>query len=153
MLLTSVGLLAIMVTALYLVPVGAHFFEMARKISLSPSEYMTVQKIYMGWSFFGIVIFAVLLLTLIHTFMARGTRIASLLSFIAFLCLAATQVIFWMFIYPINVASTNWTVTPSDFEAARQQWGNSRAVNAVLTFVGLAAIAVSVVIIAKRASR
>ena len=85
--------------------------------------------------------------------MARGTRIASILSFIAFLCLAATQVFFWVLIYPINVASTNWTVTPSDFEAARQQWEYSHSINAMLTFVALAAITVSVVIIANRASR
>ena len=27
------------------------FFELANKMSLSPAEYMTVQKIYVGWSF------------------------------------------------------------------------------------------------------
>ena len=35
---------------------GAHFFELANKMSLSPDEYMTVQKIYAGWSLFGIAI-------------------------------------------------------------------------------------------------
>jgi hypothetical protein len=32
---------------------GAHFFELANKMSLSPDEYMTVQKIYAGWSLFA----------------------------------------------------------------------------------------------------
>lgn len=143
-LLDSVRLLAVVSVALCLVPAGAHFFELANKMSLSPAEYMTVQKIYAGWSFFGIAIVAALLLTLMHTFMVRGNRSAFLLSLTALLCLAATQVIFWMFTYPMNVASNNWTVTPEDFEAARRQWEYSHAVNAVLTFVALVAITLAV---------
>ena len=37
---------------------------------------MTVQKIYAGWSFFGIAVIAALLLTLTHTFMVRNHRTA-----------------------------------------------------------------------------
>jgi hypothetical protein len=51
---------------------------------------------------------AALLLTLMHTFRVRSDRTAFLLSLVAFLCLAATQGVFWMFTYPINVASNNW---------------------------------------------
>ena len=56
MLLKSVGLLAVVSVAMCLVPAGAHFFELANKISMSPPDYMTVQKIYAGWSFFGIAV-------------------------------------------------------------------------------------------------
>jgi uncharacterized membrane protein len=106
---------------------------------------MTVQKIYAGWSFFGIAVIAALLITLMHTFMVRSDRTAFFLSLAAFLCLAATQGIFWLFTYPMNVASDNWTATPADFEAARRQWEYSHAVSAVLTFVALVAITTSVV--------
>ena len=41
--------------------------------------------------------------------MRRSERVALLLSLAAFVCLVATQVIFWMFTYPMNVASSNWT--------------------------------------------
>jgi hypothetical protein len=105
---------------------------------------MTVQKIYAGWSFFGIAIVAALVLTSTHTFMVRDNRTAFLLSFAAVLCLAATQVIFWMFTYPINAASNSWTTMPANFEVARRQWEYSHAVNAVLTFVALVAITLSV---------
>jgi len=57
---------------------------------------------------------------LVHTFTVRVHRTAFVLSLTAFLCLAATQVIFWMFTYPMNVESNNWTVTPEDCEARRQ---------------------------------
>src|SRR5262245_32056248 len=123
---------------------GRAFFELANKMSMSEPEYMTVQRIYAGWSFFGIAFIAALLLTLTHTFMIRGDRAAFFLSLVAFLCLAATQGIFWTFTYPMNVASNHWTVTPADFEAARRQWEYSHAVNAVLTFAAFVAITLSV---------
>jgi len=144
MLFDSIRLLVIASVALCLVPAGAHFFELANKMSLSSDEYMTVQKIYAGWSFFGIAIVAALVLTSTHTFMVRDNRTAFLLSFAAVLCLAATQVIFWMFTYPINAASNSWTTMPANFEVARRQWEYSHAVNAVLTFVALVAITLSV---------
>ena len=96
MFLKCLGLLAVVSVAIYLVPGGAHFFELANKMAMSQSEYMTVQKIYAGWSFFGIAVIAALLITLIHTFMVRSDRTAFFLSLAAFLCLAATQGIFWM---------------------------------------------------------
>jgi hypothetical protein len=140
------GLLAVVSVAMCLVPAGAHFFELANKMAMSPPEYMTVQKIYAGWSFFGIAIITALLLTLLHAFMVRRNRTAFLLSLVAFLCLAATQGIFWMFTYPMNVASNNWTVTPADFEAARRQWEYSHAVNAALTFAALLAVTSSTLV-------
>ena len=145
MLLKSVRLLAIVSVAICLVPAGAHLFELANKMFMSPPEYMTVQKIYAGWSFFGIAIIAALSLTLMHTVMVRSDRAAFLFSLAGLLCLAAAQAVFWMFTYPMNVASNNWTVTPADFEAARQQWEYSHAVNAVLTFAALVAVTTSVV--------
>ena len=75
--------------------------------------------------------------------MVRAERAAFLLSLTALLCLGATQVIFWTFTYPMNVATNNWTVTPQDFEAVRQQWEYSHAVNAVLTFAALVTITLS----------
>jgi hypothetical protein len=140
MFLKCLSLLAVVSVAICLVPVGAHFFELANKMALSPSEYMTVQKIYAGWSSFGVAIVAALLLTLVHTFMVRRDRTAFLLSLVAFLCLAVAQVVFWTFTYPMNVASNQWTVAPADFEAARRQWEYSHAVNAVLTFAALVAV-------------
>lgn len=105
---------------------------------------MIVQRIYAGWWLFGIPIIAALLLTAIQTAMLRSNRGAFLLPLSALICLAATQAIFWTFTYPMNVASNNWTVMPDGFEAARQQWEYSHAVNAVITFGAFAAITLAV---------
>src|SRR5215813_11078981 len=137
MVFESVRLLAVISVALCLIPAGAHFFELANKMSLSTADYMTTQKIYAGWSFFGVAIIAATIFTLMHTLMVRAQRAAFFLSLTALLCLGATQGNFWTFTYPMNVATNNWTISPQDFEAARRQWEYSHAVNAVLTFVAL----------------
>src|SRR5262249_13306663 len=143
-LLKSLRLITIVMVALCLVPAGAHFFELANKMSLSPVAYMTVQKIYAGWALFGIPIITALLLTPIHAFTMRNDRAAFLMSVTGVLCLAATKVIFWISTYPINVATNNWTIAPEAFEAARRQWEYSHAINAVLPFVAFVAITLSV---------
>jgi len=135
---------AIVSVGICLVPAGAHLFELPNKMSLSPAEYMTIQRIYAGWWLFGIPIIATLVLTALYTALMRSNRTAFLLSLSTLICLAATQAIFWTFTYPMNVASNNWTVMPDGFEAARRQWEYSHAVNALLTFAAFAAITLAV---------
>jgi hypothetical protein len=138
-----VQFLAIIAAALYLVPTGAHLFELPHKMALSPTDYMTVQQIYAGWQLFGVVIAIALLATLVNTILVRGDRRAFAWSLGAFLALAATQGVFWAYTYPVNVATRSWTVSPEPFEAARQQWEYSHAASAVLTFVALVALVFS----------
>ena len=145
-LLISVRILTIISIALYLIPTGAHLFERANKLALTPPQYMIAQRIYRGWALFGIVIAAALLLTLLHAIICRSRRAAFRLSLVAVVCLAATQVVFWLFTYPMNVVSGNWTVSPAHFDAARRQWENSHSASAVLTFVALLAITSAIVL-------
>ena len=144
MLLTCLRVLAIASVALYLVPTGAHLFELPHKMALTPADYMTVQRIYQGWSLFSIVLLAALVLNLLHAFMRRHSRGVAILSLGSFLCMAATLVVFLVFTLPMNVASSNWTVTPVPFGPARRQWEYSHAVSAVLTFLALSAISAAV---------
>ena len=57
MILRTVRFFAVVLTALALVPAGAHFFELPNKIRLSQEQYFTVQGIYRGWALFGFVLF------------------------------------------------------------------------------------------------
>lgn len=81
---------------------------------------MIVQNIYRGWALFGIVLLPAPLLALAHMIAVRAHPSAMLLSPMAALCLVAGLAVFFMFTYPMNVASSNWTVTPDNFEAARR---------------------------------
>lgn len=67
------------------------------------------------------------------------------MALIAFLCIVATQVVFWTWTYPTNVATNNWTTIPENWEALRRQWEYAHAVNAVLTFVAIVALSLSVI--------
>ena len=137
--------LAIVSTALCLVPVGAHLVEMPHKLALEPAEYMVVQRIYAGWALFGIVIVIALVATLVHTVLVRADTAVRWVSLMAFLCLAATQALFWTFTYPVNVATQSWTRLPQPFEEARLQWETSHAAGAVLTLLALVLIVLAVV--------
>jgi hypothetical protein len=135
--------LSVTTTALYLVPTGAHLFELPNEMALSPAEYMTVQKIYAGWALFGIVIVVATVTTLAQAVLVRADRTAFALALGGLLGLVGTQVVFWLFTYPMNVASQFWTITPEPFEAARRQWEYSHAASAFLTFAALIAITLS----------
>jgi hypothetical protein len=143
MVFTLLQLLAVISTALYLVPTGAHLFELPNKIALSPAEYMTVQKIYAGWALFGIVFVIAIVTALVQAVCVRAHRPALALSLAALLGLVGTQVVFWLFTYPVNVASESWTVMPQPFEGARRQWEYSHAASAFLTFGALIMITLS----------
>jgi len=43
-------------------------------MALSPADYMAVQQLYAGWSFFGVVIILALLATLAHSIAVRDNR-------------------------------------------------------------------------------
>ena len=139
-----VGVLAVLAVALYLVPTGAHLFELPAKMAMDRADYMIVQQIYRGWALFGAAVFAGMLLTLLYAILRRHMRGPAVLSLAAFLCLLATQVVFWVFTYPVNVASQNWTLAPEPFEAARRQWEYSHAASAGLTALALLAITTAV---------
>ncbi len=63
-----------------------------------------------------------------------------LLRFHSFLCIAATQVIFWLLTFPANKATHNLTVLPEGWETLRYQWEYSHAASAILNFVALFAL-------------
>jgi hypothetical protein len=140
MALKLVLFLAVILTALCLVPAGAHFFELPNKIGLAQDQYFIVQSIYRGWALFGAVLFPALAVVLTLAVMLRRQAAAFRYALVAFVCMAATLAIFFVWTYPANVATNNWTVVPDQWEALRLQWEYAHAVNAVLTFLALCAL-------------
>lgn len=142
--LKVVQFFALLLTALALVPSGAHLFVLMNKISLGAEQYFIVQNIYRGWSLFGIVLFGALISNLVLAALLRGWRLPFAFGLIAFLCIALTLVIFFTWTYPANQATGNWTSIPDDWERLRRQWEYSHAANAVLTFAALCSVILSV---------
>ena len=135
--------LAIVLTALALVPAGAHLFELPNKIGLAQEEYFLVQGIYRGWALFGIVLFGALAANLVLTLMVRRQRGAFWLALVAFLLVVATLAVFFTWTYPANQATASWTEVPADWQALRRHWEYAHAANAVLTFLALCAVTLS----------
>lgn len=51
----------------------------------------------------------------------------------AFVCIALTQAIFWIWTFPANQATHNWTMLPADWQSLRVQWEYSHAASVLLT--------------------
>src|SRR6266481_2195559 len=65
--LRLIQFLAIMLTALALVPSGAHLAALPNKMAMAQAAYFVAQQIYAGWALFGIVLFGALAANLAHT--------------------------------------------------------------------------------------
>jgi hypothetical protein len=136
--------LSLVFTALALAPAMAHVLELPNKINLAREDYLIVQHIYRGWAFLGFVVAGALLSTLALTLTVRKEQKAFMFAFIALLCIAGTQVVFWTYTYPANQATHNWTMLPDNWVELRRQWEYSHATSAVLNFVALVMLIFSV---------
>jgi hypothetical protein len=141
--LKIVQFLALVLTALALVPSGAHLFEFPNKMSLGAEQYFIAQSIYRGWSLFGIVLFGALIANLALALLLRGRGAPFALALFGFFSIALTLVIFFIWTYPANQATDNWTTIPNNWEQLRRQWEYSHAANAVVTFAAFCSVALS----------
>jgi hypothetical protein len=132
--------LAIALTALALIPSGAHFFELPNKIGLAQEQYFTVQGIYRGWSLFGIPLFAALAVDLLLAITLYRQKVAFGLTVAAFLLIALSLVLFFVWVFPANQATQNWTEAPANWQTLRAHWEWTHALNAVLMFLSFLAV-------------
>ena len=135
-------LLALVLTAVALAPSAAHVLELPNKLPLHRDEYLTVQHLYRGWSRLGFVVIAALLATLWMAVVAdESSELPATLAFIAILL---TQVVFWVYTYPVNRRTNNWTEAPADWEQLRDRWEISHAASALLNFAAFVFVAVAI---------
>jgi hypothetical protein len=123
---------ALLASALVLGPALAHLFELPNKIDLSRDDYFIAQKAYRGWNQLAwllLVQVASLVATAYFARMAQRTLIFVLLALVS---VVAAQIVFWLFTYPANVATMQWTAPTGNWENLRQQWEYSHAVGAIL---------------------
>jgi hypothetical protein len=140
-----VSFAAIFFCGLALVPAAAHVMELPNKIRLSKEEYLVAQKLYRGWQFVApVVILALISTALLAGRMRNAVPDSEVASITAFLCVAATQLVFWIFTFPVNRATHNWTSVLPNWEALRRRWEYSHAASAALNFVAFTAAVLAV---------
>jgi hypothetical protein len=136
----SIQFAAVVFCGLALVPAAAHVMELPNKIHLSREDYLVAQKLYRGWQFVGIVVVLALIATALLALQARGSDGAALAAaWLAFICVVATQAVFWIFTFPVNRITKNWTSLPADWMALRRRWEYSHAASAALNLLAFAA--------------
>jgi hypothetical protein len=146
MALKTVWFLSLLFVALAMAPAMAHLLVLPNKINMPREQYLIVQQIYRGWALLGIVVLGGLFSTLALTIMVRKHPNTFVPILVAFLCLVGTQVLFWIFTYPANQQTQNWTVLPENWLALRRQWEYSHAVSAGLNLVAFVVLILSVLL-------
>jgi len=136
---------ALMATAVALGPALAHLFELPNKVDLPKVDYFVVQQIYAGWSLLGglLVVQFVAIASVVVT--SRDDRRLRILAALALVCLIGAQALFWIFTYPANAATANWTMQPENWQALRSQWEYSHAAGAMLQLVAMACLSLGAV--------
>jgi len=139
MILKTVMFLAVVLTALALIPYGAHLFSLPNKIDMTREQYFVAQSVYNGWALISVILIPAMLVNIALAVMLRGE--AGFMPAVAgCICMAATLAVFFAFTYPANVATQNWTVVPADWERLRRSWEYSHAANAGLAFASFCLI-------------
>jgi hypothetical protein len=135
-------LLAVVLTALALIPAAAHVLELPNKLPLQREEYLTVQQVYRGWNRIGFIVLPAIAVTMWLAIISEGPAEAP--AVVAFVAILFTQVVFWGYTFPINRLTHDWTEAPDNWEQLRDRWEISHAASAVLNFIALVCVAVSI---------
>lgn len=134
---------ALLATALALGAALAHVFELPNKIGLPGDEYFIVQQVYRGWNRLGFVLLVQLIGIVTAAVLSRRRPRVALAAALAAVFLICAQAVFWIFTYPANVATENWTAMPENWEALRRQWEYSHAVGALFQLLAMCALVVA----------
>jgi len=144
--LNTFHFLSLVFVALCLGPALAHLLELPNKIILARDDYFTVQQIYRGWALLGVLIVAALASMIAFAWLARRSPAVLYWVLTAVVCIVAAQAVFWMFTFPANAATNNWTEIPENWQSLRVRWEYSHAVGSILTLAALMALIASLLV-------
>ena len=134
----TLGILSILLTAILIGSSFAHLLELPNKIHLPPNTYLMVQQLYRGWALLGIAVLAALVATVALAVQLQAHR-PSMFPLVggAAACIVASLIVFFVFTFPANRITENWTKLPQNWERLRRRWEYSHAANAGLYLLAL----------------
>ncbi len=135
--------IAMLATALALGGALAHAFELPNKIGLSRDDYFVVQKAYQGWNQLAYLLLVQALSLILLAILSRHRPDVFWVIIVAILGLVGAQVVFWIYTYPANVATQNWTVAPDNWEQLRRQWEYSHLSGAIFQLLAMCALIIA----------
>jgi cytochrome bd-type quinol oxidase subunit 2 len=133
---------ALILGALVLIPSGAHLLELPHKLAMDRGAYFSAQQLYMGWALSAVPIVATIVMDiLLWRRLRRDERARGAPALASALLIAGGLGIFFVWIYPANRVTQNWTVIPGDWADLRVRWEYAHAVIAVLTLAAFVCVA------------
>jgi hypothetical protein len=101
--LTAVQIVTVILVALAMVPALAHALELPGKMRLTQEVYVAVQRIYYpGFTIAGNSEPAGFLATIVLLFLTARGIVAFWLTLVALLGLIGMQIVYWIFVHPMN---------------------------------------------------
>jgi hypothetical protein len=94
--------LAVLLTALALVPAGAHLFALPNKLAMPADTYLAAQRAYDGWALLGVLPMAAILANLGAALALRRRGRPAGLTWLAALLLLAGLAVFFTWTFPAN---------------------------------------------------
>lgn len=148
--LRALYFVTLLLAILAFAPSFGHALEAINKLGLDREAYLTAQRLYDGWALLGIVVYAAIGFTaaLVVALRRRGLSLAGALT--ALILQIWAQVVFWIFTWPANAATDQWTVMPPDWMALRAQWEYAHVTGAVLNLAAVIALILSLLAYAGR---
>ncbi len=142
--------ITLMLTALSVGMALGHLMEMPARRDYAPALWSRVTNIEGTYRLFGPPVGAAieggaLIAAVVLSIFVRKRRPAFALTLFGAACMAAAQVAWWLFVFPVNSRMVNWTPEslPADFTKLRDQWEYTHAARAILQIVGLGALVLS----------
>ncbi len=139
-----VSFLSLFFTALALCPYVAHLMAFPDKMEMTREEYFIAQQIYNGWAYSSILITLSLISTILLSVLAKDHDIVLRFALGATFCIGMSLMVFFVFTFPANQITENWTIQPASWQDLRIQWEYSHAFNAVLYMSAEALLIMSV---------
>jgi MFS family permease len=135
---------SLLFVGLALAPALAHVLQLPHKMDLSGEDYLRVQQLYAGWAWLGVLVLGALISTFLLTVLVRTRLRQFVLACIALGSVFVTQVIFWIFTFPVNQQTHNWTVLPVNWMTLRERWEYSHATSAFFDLIAFIAVVLAV---------
>src|SRR5688572_831860 len=104
----TLRIVAIVLTALALVPAGAHIAALPNKISLPAEAYIVTQAVYLGWWLWGFIQIGAIAANGALAYALRHDRAAFRFALAAAAILILVLAIFFIWTFPANQATANW---------------------------------------------
>ncbi|MGE0723717.1 MAG: DUF1772 domain-containing protein [Alphaproteobacteria bacterium] len=146
--LRSALFIAVMATALALGGALAHLYALPNKIGMTAEDYFVAQQAYRGWNATAALLAVELGAMVVAAVLARRRPAVLRPVVLAIAGLLAAQAVFWVWTFPANTATAQWTAVPADWQALRAQWEWSHAAGALFQLIAMGALSLAAIAVA-----